>query len=147
MILRIYNANTDELDFQRIGNYNNHKFGLLRCNDAFLMPFKTFNIPHLTTNTILDFELRRVSIYSNDITVLETTDLSTSLINVVSGSLYDYYYFEALTEQSNLVDGLYYMYIKDNSGNEFMSDLFCVSSPYYDTVGDFNSDFSNDFLN
>ena len=147
MILRIYNLKTDIQDFERVGNYNNHTFGLLRCNDAFLMPFKTFNIPHLTSNTISEFKLRRVEVYSNDVTIIETIELDTSYINVVTGALVDYYYFQPTEEQEIENVGIYEYYFKDNAGNEFISDLFCISTPYFATIGDFNSDFNNDFLN
>ena len=126
MILPIYNLAYDVQDFERLGNYTNYRFGLQVCPDSYLLPFKVPNVAH-TTNSITEFSLRRISIDGTDKTILETTSLSTALITIVSGDVYDYYYYSALTEiATDLCSGVYEYYIKDNNDAEFISELFLI---------------------
>ena len=128
MILPIYNLAYDVQDFERVGNFLNYKFGLAECPDLYLFPFKCPNIPH-SSNTIVDFQLRRISINAEIKTIEETTILDTNLIQINIGTDYDYYYFQALSEIANdLSSGVYEFYIKDNGDNEFISELFFLCS-------------------
>lgn len=124
MILTMYNLAYDVQDFERVGNFINYQFGLQECPDKYLFPFKCPNIPH-SSNSINTFSLRRVEISGGTKTIIETTALSTALVQISSGATYDYYYFEALTEiATDLVGGVYEFYVKDNGDNEFISELF-----------------------
>jgi len=121
--------NDDLFDFQKKGNFNNVEFGLLKSPQDFILPFRFF----VENGSFLNkFELRKVEITGNEITIISTISLLVSNPPFLTGSRY----YSTPTNQilANPIDeGLYYLYFHGVLGfTNHKSELFCVKKDFFE---------------
>lgn len=114
---------------------------------ATLPPFQSGNLTKVSGLLISEFKLRRLNISGDVKTIISTTSLSTSLLTIYTGNTYLRFYYNAVNELDGYAGGYYEYYIKDSEGNEYISEVFRFCGELETVIpGDFNNDFSNDFL-
>ncbi len=139
-------------DWEKQFNKNNYLFGLPLSANPKLLPFNTPNI--LTAfKSLLEcnrFVLQRVSISGAVKTVISETELDTSLMNKITGTLYCKFVFTAQNNIGLFDSGIYQMVVQvtdRSSVKVFTTELFKIEGCNQQTdSGDYLiEDYNNDY--
>ena len=130
--------NTDLFDFQKTGNYNNWKLGMIISPNDAILPF---NFSVSGGNAIIIFSAKKVSINSaGTVTIESSTDLSAY---VPTGTVS--YERTLIAYLSQFANGIYYFYLSDGSF-AVKSELFCCNGIYITSIRAYSPAYSSAYL-
>lgn len=145
--LHIYaNINDARQDWQQSGYFGNTDFGIQHVGETYALPFVFFAPTGLTLQT---FKLRQVNPRARNDKAITGVEISinTAKLDVYTGVDYDWYSYPANDQLTGLVSGYWEYYILFTNGESYISELMDVqkTAELIDS-GDYNVDFSSDFL-